>query len=196
MAERLPVERAAPEADADTNGRGRRMLLLGDVRPAAILQLQAWPDTLSTLEAVVTQMPGGGGLPTTGHATAFGGGMIMALGAGRYVIALYDAEIVASWRTAFSTQDAAIVDLSHGRTILSLEGEAAAELLSRCAPIDLRANAFPPGRIAQTAIHHVDVLIHRRNEAHFDIWALRSFAESLVEWLIDAGAELGIERRA
>ncbi len=194
MAERPPDERAAPEADAGTSGRGT--LLLGEVRPAAILQLQAWPDTLTTVEAVVTQMSGVGSLPTTGYAAAFDGGTIMALGAGRYVIALYDAEIVASWRTAFSTQDAAIVDISHGRTIFSLEGEATAELLSRCAPIDLRAETFPPGCIAQTAIHHIDVLIHRCDESHFDIWALRSFAESLVEWLIDAGAELGIERRA
>ncbi len=193
MAERPTAERATPNAKADTSGRD--MLRLGEVPPAAILQLQAWPETLSTVEAVVTQMPGVGGLPATGHTTAFSGGTIMALGAGRYVIALYDAEIVASWRTAFSARDAAIVDLSHGRTVFSLEGEAAAELLLRCAPIDLRAEAFPPGRIAQTAIHHIDVLIHRRGDSRFDIWALRSFAESLAEWLIDAGVELGVERR-
>ena len=46
--------------------------------------------------------------------------------------------------------------------------------------------------IAQTAIHHVDVLVHRLTDRSFEIWVLRSFAESIAEWLIDAGAELGI----
>jgi heterotetrameric sarcosine oxidase gamma subunit len=52
--------------------------------------------------------------------------------------------------------------------------------------IDLDQAAFPVGHVAQTAIHHIDVLIHRIEEAAFEVWVLRSFSESLVEWLLDA----------
>ena len=38
-------------------------------------------------------------------------------------------------------------------------------------------------------IHHIDVVIHRRAETHFELWVLRSFAEALAEWLLDAGIE-------
>jgi heterotetrameric sarcosine oxidase gamma subunit len=58
--------------------------------------------------------------------------------------------------------------------------------------LDLQAGAFPPGRVAQTVIHHVDVLLHRRAVEAFDLWALRGFAEALAEWIIDAGLEFGI----
>ena len=57
---------------------------------------------------------------------------------------------------------------------------------------DLDPAVFPAGRVVQTMIHHIDVVIHRRSEAHFDLWVLRSFAESLAEWLLDQGVELGI----
>src|SRR5215210_6478268 len=46
---------------------------------------------------------------------------------------------------------------------------------------------FPPGRVAQTMIHHIDVLLHRQKRSSFDLWVLRSFAAALTEWLIDAG---------
>ncbi len=73
-----------------------------------------------------------------------------------------------------------------------MEGEAAAELLARCAPLDFDLSAFPADGIAQTAIHHVDVLIHRLTETSFEISVLRSFAEAITAWIIDAGKELGI----
>ena len=41
-----------------------------------------------------------------------------------------------------------------------LEGEAAARVLQKSVMLDLDS-AFPPGRAAQTTIHHIDVLIHR-----------------------------------
>ena len=52
--------------------------------------------------------------------------------------------------------------------------------------VDLDPAAFPIGRLAQTAIHHIDVLIHRIDERAYEIWVVRSFAESLSEWLLGA----------
>jgi sarcosine oxidase subunit gamma len=57
--------------------------------------------------------------------------------------------------------------------------------------IDLDPAVFPPGRAAQTMIHHIDVLVHRTAETTFELWVLRSFAESLAEWVLDAGQEFG-----
>jgi sarcosine oxidase subunit gamma len=82
--------------------------------------------------------------------------------------------------------------MSHGRSVLRLAGEAAAAILSKGMAIDLHPNVFPPGRVAQTLIHHVDVLVHRRAGADFDLIVLRGFAEFFAEWLLIAGTEFGL----
>ncbi len=78
--------------------------------------------------------------------------------------------------------------------MLALEGEAAAAVLQKCVAIDI--SALPPGRAAQTMSHHIDVLIHRRTATEFRLMVLRSFAEALAEWLLDAGLEEGIGFRS
>lgn len=190
MADRLsalaPISASAPEGAS---------LVLSEARPLAILQIQAWPQTLAAVEAVVTQGLGLSEVPPAGSTATFDGGALCALGAGRFLLSTGSDDIAATFRTAFSSADAAVTDISHGRAILSLEGDAAAELLSRCVALDFDADVFPPGRVAQTAIHHVDVLVHRLTDSRFEIWALRSFAESLAEWLLDAGAGLGVRFR-
>ena len=108
------------------------------------------------------------------------------------MVAGVSADLVQRLETAIPADDAAVTDLSHGRTILVLEGEAAAPVLSKSVMLDLDFSAFPPGRAAETAIHHIDVMIHRLAETRFEIWVLRSFAEALAEWLLDAGLEEGI----
>jgi len=190
MAERRSALAHLPASVADGARAG-----LSEVRPGAILQIQAWPGTLASVDAVVTQTLRIDDPPKTGRAAWFHNGSICAIGAGRYVISTTDADIIASFRTAFSSQDAAVTDFSHGRTILRLEGEAAAELLSRCVALDFDVSVFPADRVAETAIHHIDVLIHRLTNRSFEIWTPRSFSESLAEWLIDCGLEIGVAFR-
>lgn len=173
-------------------GRTTRVVLK-EMRPASILQVHAWPDAHDTVEAVVTQVLGVTSPPKSGRAVWFNGGSVCNIGAGRFLLLTSSDEIAQDFRTAFASDHGAITDLSHARTVLRLEGEAATELLSRCVALDFDPAVFPADRVAQTAIHHVDVLVHRLTETSFDIWALRSFAHSLAEWMLDAGAELDVQ---
>ena len=47
--------------------------------------------------------------------------------------------------------------------------------------------------MAQTAIHHIGVLIHRREAEVFDLFVFRGFALSFWEWLTDAALEYGYQ---
>ena len=102
---------------------------------------------------------------------------------------------MARFEAALTAADATVTDLSHGRTILRLEGEAAADVLAKGVAIDLDPAAFPTDRVAQSMIHHIDIVLHRLGPDAFELWVLRSFAESLAEWLLEAGAEFGIPLR-
>ena len=128
--------------------------------------------------------------PPIGHAATNFETSLIAVAPGSFYVAGLAADMAWLVKEAVSPADAAVTDLSHGRAVLALEGEAAGDVLQKCVAIDL--SAFPPGRAAATMIHHIDVLIHRRTETEFRLIVLRSFAEALAEWLLDAGLEEGI----
>ncbi|WP_085033753.1 sarcosine oxidase subunit gamma [Ensifer aridi] len=71
------------------------------------------------------------------------------------------------------------LELSHSRVCVRLNGAGAASLLSRVVPLDFSEAAFPVGRFAQTAIHHVGVLIDRTGPDEFDVLMPTTFGVSL-----------------
>jgi sarcosine oxidase subunit gamma len=169
-------------------------VFLTELRPGSILQVSAWPETLATVERAISELLGVH-VPATGTAVADPDLTIAAVSRGRFVIWGAAPELAARFEAALPSSDGAVTNLSHGRSLLRLEGDSA-ELLARCLAIDLDPETFPPGRVAQTMIHHVDVLVHRHSRTVFVLCMPRSFAESLTHWLLDAGLELGTAVRA
>lgn len=178
MAERLSSLGVLTEA----NGRG---FALREVRRAAILQLQAWPDTLGSLRRAIAELLTVDA-PLPGEAVAVEGATLCAVAPGRFLVAAEDATLARRFQEALGPNDGAVADITHGRVVLRLEGPEAEAILQGCLAIDLDATAFPPGSVAQSMIHHIDVVVHRQAEDAFELWVLRSFAKSLAEWLLDA----------
>jgi sarcosine oxidase subunit gamma len=79
-----------------------------------------------------------------------------------------------------------VTPLSHSRTRISLQGAAAREVLARSIALDFHPAAFAPGMFAMTGIHHTPVLVHCTGAETFHVYALRSFALSVWDWLADA----------
>ena len=78
-----------------------------------------------------------------------------------------------------------ITSLSSGRTRIFLEGPRARDVLAACALIDFNPREFKPGHFVMTGIHHTPVTIHCIAENSFHIYALRTFALNIWEWLCD-----------
>ena len=94
--------------------------------------------------------------------------------------------------------DTVISELGHGRTVLRIAGPGSDLLLNRGLPIDLDPEVFTANAFAQSAIHHMHVLVHRvdmAGELVFDVYVSRELAVSLWEWLTEAAAPLGFEIR-
>ena len=77
------------------------------------------------------------------------------------------------------TKFAAVVDQSDGWVVMRLEGEAAAEVLARLMPLDLRASVFKRGATARSQLKHMPVSITRVGKEAFDIMAFGSMAKTL-----------------
>ena len=103
------------------------------------------------------------------------------------------ARIEEALRDALEGRHAALTDVSHSRTILTLSGPEARSVLAKGCPLDFHPRVFEPGRCAQSRLAKCQVLIHQTNEVPaFEIHVSRSFAEYAWTWLEDAGKEFGV----
>lgn len=84
-----------------------------------------------------------------------------------------------------------VTSLSSARCRIAISGDLARRVLARCVAIDFEQDAFVAGQFVITGIHHTPVLIHCINENVFHIYALRTFALNVWEWVVDVAE--GIE---
>lgn len=92
-----------------------------------------------------------------------------------------------------ATLDLLALELSDARVRIRLSGPALEDALARLVSIDVARVAFPPGAVAQTGLHHVGVLVHRRTADVADVLAPTSWAASLWDHMIDVLTPLGVE---
>jgi sarcosine oxidase subunit gamma len=83
-----------------------------------------------------------------------------------------------------------VVDLTHGRSRLTLEGPRSEQLISALIAIDVDPEHFPAGSSCVAPVHGVPVTLLRRSQNRFELLLPLSFAESLQGWIRDAGIAL------
>jgi sarcosine oxidase subunit gamma len=89
---------------------------------------------------------------------------------------------------------AAIVEQSHGRTILRVTGARVRETLAKGVAIDLHPRAFMAGYAAVTSVSHVGVHLWQTDERPtYELAVARSLAQSFWHWLEASAAEYGLE---
>jgi len=105
---------------------------------------------------------------------------------------LLSGEVARDASAALVAGCAALVDVSHGRTVIRVSGVRAREMLAKGLPIDLHPRTFGPGRCAQSALARCNVLVHQTDDAPtFDLYVMRSYGRSLMHFLCEAGEEFG-----
>lgn len=83
-----------------------------------------------------------------------------------------------------------VTPLSSARCRIRVEGDHARRTLARGSAIDFDRAAFKPGQFVMTGIHHTPVLIHCVGDDALHVYAMRTFALAVWEWLVDAGEGL------
>lgn len=153
----------------------------GEVRGWALVQAAAFHSTHAEFrDAMRAQL--GADLPAAiGQVIHANGRMLLKTGAEQYwIISPEPADI------DVPAQIGAVTSLSHSRTRLFIDGPQAASVLAKGVPLDFHPDVFPVDHFALTGIHHTPVLIHRRGQDRYEIYALRTYAQTVWEWLSDA----------
>ncbi len=162
-----------------------------------LVQVAGWPDNFATVaprlaEAIEAPLP-----ERFGRAVSAGGRRVFLLAPERLWIAAPDGEGLGK-RLAdrFTAEEAVVTELGHSRSILRVTGPAARSVLAKGLPVDLDERVFPPQAFAQSAIHHIGLLLHRVDEGQaaapvFELYVARGFAVSFWDWLTHAASEPG-----
>lgn len=84
-----------------------------------------------------------------------------------------------------------VVDLSHGRTVLRIDGEKSRRVLSKLFAVDFGPDAFPLEKGLATRHHEILAQIQRVDADAFDVIVFRSYARSFWHGLTRASEEVG-----
>jgi methylglutamate dehydrogenase subunit D len=88
----------------------------------------------------------------------------------------------------------AVVDQSHGRTLLRIAGPHVRDALAKGVPIDLHPRAFKPGDAAATLVSHIAVHLWQINDQPtYEFAVARSLAQSFWHWLAASASQYGLE---
>lgn len=94
-----------------------------------------------------------------------------------------------------ATGDAAsIVDQTHGKTVLTLSGARARDVMAKGCRLDLHPRAFKPGHSAVTQVAHIGCMLRQIDDTpSYEMLVPSSFAETFFGWLTHSAAEYGYE---
>jgi methylglutamate dehydrogenase subunit D len=190
--------RSALEKDLQQSGRdgakGERALKLGEVRGWSLVQASGFPAEAAAFEAALGSLLGAGLPSKVGDGVAAQGRTLMRVGPEHFwIVGPENDDLAARLAQAVAPAVGSILPLSHSRTRIFIEGPAAREVLGKGIPIDFDAGVFRIGQFALTGLHHTPVLVHRTAADRYEIYAMRTFAHSIWDWLTDAALPVGYE---
>jgi sarcosine oxidase subunit gamma len=154
---------------------------------AAIVRVQALDDACAAAAGTALGMA----LPEPGQLVS-GGGRSVAWVALREWLVFLPAEDEAVLLASLASAGAGVFAVSIGdaRTGIAVAGSRATEVLARGTGLDLHASVFPLGRVCNTRLAQLAVMLARPSgDAGFHVWVDRSAGAWLWQWLLDAASE-------
>jgi methylglutamate dehydrogenase subunit D len=173
---------------------GQRRLQIGEARGWELVQLAAFPTSLTELERVVRPLLGTDLPARVGKASTVGHRVLLKIGPEQFwIITRNDNDVAPALRSAVDPVLGSITVLSHSRTCIWLDGPAARDVLAMGLAVDLSPDVFELNSFALTGLHHTPIMIHRSSATRYDLYALRTFALWTWEWLVDAALPFGYQ---
>jgi sarcosine oxidase subunit gamma len=171
----------------------------GEIAHRAIINIRGNPGDLvfSTSVKVAT----GADLPLAANTVSAADDLrVLWLGPNEWWVVAPDAkraELIERLRQSFAGQHTAVTDVSESRTVITLSGPAARDLLARGISLDLHPRAFGPGQCVQTGMAKANVVLHQIDDApSYEIYVLKSFSDYLWRWIGLVAEDFGLAVRA
>ena len=176
--------------DFYVSGKAEPEVVLAERFGLAIAEVAAWRGAEAKMRTAIKSAtgmaleaePGSGACTDT--ACAFG------IGPGRWLVSGQRPGLFAALAQA-SGDHGTVTDLSHGRTVVRIDGERSRRVLAKLFAVNLADEALGIGSGLATAHHDIHAQIQRVGPTAFDIYVFRSFARSFWHLLRRSAEEVG-----
>ena len=170
---------------------------VGEIAHRAIINIRGDAGDLAFTSAVRNAT--GLDLPVANTVSMNDDPRILWLGPNEWWVVASDArreELIERLRGAFAGQHTALIDVSESRTVITVTGPAARDVLARGISLDLHPRAFGPGQCAQTGMAKANIVLHQTDNApSYDIYILKSFSDYLWRWIGFVAEDFGLAVR-
>lgn len=156
----------------------------------AIAEVAAWKGSESKCRAAIKAASGLTLKTAPGSGTVKPDVAAFNIAPARWLVSGEDARLAAKLAGEIG-ENGSVVDLSHGRSVLRIEGPRSRWVLAKLFAIDFSEEAFAKGDGLSTVHHDFMVQIQRADADAFDIWVFRSFARSFWHLLCRSSEEVG-----
>lgn len=172
-------------AKASQGGHATAGVVMGEAAHRTIINIRG--DSSDTAFTGAVKSVTGVELPVKANTVNSGGDTsILWLGPNEWwVVTIPDRSetLVTALRQAFQGQHTAVIDVSESRTVITISGTKARDLLARGISLDLHPRVFGPGQCAQTSMSKANILLHQIDDKpSYDIYVLKSFSDYLWRW--------------
>jgi|AraplaMF_Col_mMF_1032025.scaffolds.fasta_scaffold00132_53 sarcosine oxidase subunit gamma len=183
-------------ANHKSDGAG---IVLGESAHRAIINIRGDANDNAFTSAVRNAT--GVDLPLAANTVAAAGDVrILWLGPNEWWVVGTDARrggLLDGLRQGLSDLHTNVTDVSESRTVITLSGPAARDVLARGLSNDLHPRAFGPGQCLQSSLSRTNVLLHQTdNTPSYDIYVLKSFSDYLWRWIGLIAEDFGMTVRA
>jgi methylglutamate dehydrogenase subunit D len=177
------------------NGRdGRRQLRIGESRGWNLVQVASFATTLTELATALRSVLNADLPQRIGEVINVNGRRLLKTGAHQFwIITAAKEDLVSALQAAVTPAIGAVTPLSHSRTRIVIDGPPARNVLAMGIPLDFHPDVFAVDSFALTGLHHTPILVHRSGENRYELYVMRTFAQSIWDWLTDAALPLGYE---
>lgn len=168
------------EAPENLLGHPGGKLCLSREDPTSLAQIGFWPESAETVHKHVLDFAELDQVPAPGRFAGVADRLLVRSAFDTYLLLGFDHE-----RLELASDQASVTNLSDARCGVAINGPACEPFLQRDVAVDLGLAACPVGSVVQTAMHHVPVMLLRRDETGFLLLAYRSYMEDLIDWMRD-----------
>jgi len=164
-------------------------------RLQSVTLLSTWANGIEALTQSVQVALGCTSPSRTGEAAVCEAGLLLRSGPLEFMLIGAQAapDRVSELRAHIPAQIGSVLDLSHARIRVQVQGEKAVDALAKLYALDFRPAAFPAGRFQLTGHHHIPCLLHRLESQRFDVYFLTTYAHGQIDALMDVALEYGVE---
>jgi len=163
-------------------------------RLPSVTLISTWGGGIEALAQAVHRALGCTPPARTGETAECAQGLLMRSGPLEFMLIGAQAapDRVAQLRAHIPADTGSVLDLSHARVRVRVQGVKAADALSKLYALDFRPAAFAVGDFKLTGHHHIPCTLHRLDAHSFDLYFLSTYAHGQIAALADAALEYGV----